>query len=190
VPESEKIPHMVTFDHTTGFYRRYDDGKKEMTIGEIRDAFSQYDLGKSRDGRIFQESHEILEDRGMRLLIEELEDSSEYDTEDREILSDFCDFFKDPNNRYVQRDIRASCQELTDSITQLIEFFDNNYYDTGGYYRLSIYPETGLDLEEEVLSPEDEARWEQLNSQKLELTQQVSDCYERYRRTVKSVLPF
>jgi hypothetical protein len=39
VPVSEKIPHMVSMDHHSDFYRRYDTDKRVMTIGEIRDSF-------------------------------------------------------------------------------------------------------------------------------------------------------
>ena len=36
VPRSESSPHMVTRDHRTDFYRRYETNKVPMTIGEIR----------------------------------------------------------------------------------------------------------------------------------------------------------
>lgn len=39
VPSSLGIPHMVTFNKRTDFYCRYQDGKREMTYGEIKDAF-------------------------------------------------------------------------------------------------------------------------------------------------------
>ena len=39
VPSSEKVPHMVSMDHHSDFYRRYDTDKRVMTIGEIRDSF-------------------------------------------------------------------------------------------------------------------------------------------------------
>ena len=39
VPSSLGIPHMVTFSNRTDFYCRYQDGKREMTYGEIKGAF-------------------------------------------------------------------------------------------------------------------------------------------------------
>lgn len=39
VPSSEKVPHMVSMDHHSDFYRRYDTDKRVMSIGEIRDSF-------------------------------------------------------------------------------------------------------------------------------------------------------
>jgi len=39
IPVSEKTPHMVSMDHRSDFYRRYDRDKRVMTIGEIRDSF-------------------------------------------------------------------------------------------------------------------------------------------------------
>ena len=39
VPSSLGIPHMVKFSNRTDFYCRYQDGKREMTYGEIKDAF-------------------------------------------------------------------------------------------------------------------------------------------------------
>jgi hypothetical protein len=36
---SEKTPHMVSMDHHSDFFRRYDTDKRVMTIGEIRDSF-------------------------------------------------------------------------------------------------------------------------------------------------------
>lgn len=41
IPTSTRIPHMVTFQNSTDFYTRYGDGKREMTMGEIREAFNQ-----------------------------------------------------------------------------------------------------------------------------------------------------
>lgn len=40
VPTSERTPHMVSFQERTDFWTRYHDGKRAMTIGEIREAFS------------------------------------------------------------------------------------------------------------------------------------------------------
>lgn len=39
VPVSSRVPHMITFKNRTDFYSRYEDGKREMTYGEIKDAF-------------------------------------------------------------------------------------------------------------------------------------------------------
>lgn len=39
IPSSGKTPHMVSMDHHSDFYRRYDTDKRVMTIGEIRDSF-------------------------------------------------------------------------------------------------------------------------------------------------------
>jgi hypothetical protein len=39
IPESDRKPHMVSYHHLTRFCMRYDDGKREMTREEIRDAF-------------------------------------------------------------------------------------------------------------------------------------------------------
>jgi len=41
IPTSIRIPHMVTFQNSTDFYTRYGDGKREMTMSEIREAFNQ-----------------------------------------------------------------------------------------------------------------------------------------------------
>lgn len=51
VPESTRIPHMVTLNHRTDFYKRYEDGKREMTLTEIREAFNQ-DLSSRQFRRI------------------------------------------------------------------------------------------------------------------------------------------
>jgi hypothetical protein len=40
IPPSTGRPHMVGFDHKTHFCRRHQDGKKEMTYSEIKDAFT------------------------------------------------------------------------------------------------------------------------------------------------------
>jgi len=39
IPTSEKAPHMVSMDHHSDFYRRYDTDKRVMTMAEIRDSF-------------------------------------------------------------------------------------------------------------------------------------------------------
>ncbi|HLD36316.1 MAG TPA: ATP-binding protein [Planctomycetota bacterium] len=41
IPESIRKPHMVTFKNSTDFYSRYNDVKREMTLGEIKEAFNQ-----------------------------------------------------------------------------------------------------------------------------------------------------
>ena len=41
VPSSTRTPHMVTFQRKTDFWTRYYDGKREMTLGEIKEAFNQ-----------------------------------------------------------------------------------------------------------------------------------------------------
>jgi hypothetical protein len=192
IPNSEQTPHMVTYNETTGFYRRYHDGKRSMTIGEIRDAFSQYSLGQSHDGRVFQESDEILDVADLEWLLEELEDDASYTAEQRQVISDYCDFLQDGKNRYVHRDIRASCAALTDSFAQLVGFFEANYYgpfkDQGGEHRLSIYPDSGIDLGITELSAKDQRKYDRLENRLRKLTAAVWTNYEKYRRTIKSVL--
>jgi len=39
IPDSIQAPHMVKFNRRTDFYTRYDEGKREMSIAEIRRAF-------------------------------------------------------------------------------------------------------------------------------------------------------
>ncbi len=51
VPFSARIPHMVTFQNRTDFYTRYEDGKREMTLSEIREIFNQ-DLVARRLSRV------------------------------------------------------------------------------------------------------------------------------------------
>lgn len=193
VPSSYETPHMVTFNGTTGFYNRYHDGKRSMTIGEIRDAVSQYSLEDSQhDEKIFQQSDQILNEADMEIFMEELEDNSAYRHEDMQLISDFCDILEDEQNRYVHRNIRSTCESLTNSFEALLAFFRANYYGPfdkwGGSYHLSIYPESGVDLEVEELSDEDEQKWEQLHNRLLEITAAVGSSYDQYRRAVRKVL--
>ena len=39
IPESDLTPHMIKFNRRTDFWSRYDDGKREMSLPEIRSAF-------------------------------------------------------------------------------------------------------------------------------------------------------
>lgn len=50
VPVSVRTPHMVTYNRRTDFYTRYHDGKREMTMGEIRDAFNLDMVGRRLSG--------------------------------------------------------------------------------------------------------------------------------------------
>jgi len=193
VPASDDAPHMVTFNETTGFYNRYSDGKRSMTVDEIRDAFSQYSLGDSQhDDKIFQQSDRILNETGMEIFLEELDGYCGYTQEDLLPVSDLCEFLKDGQNRYEHRDIRATCEALTDSFAELLAFFAANFYgpcgDEYGMYRLSIYPDSGVDLGMDELSDEEEQTWEQLRKRLEEVTTAILANYERYRRTVKKVL--
>jgi len=59
VPTSNRIPHIVTFQHRTDFYMRYEDGKREMTLSEIREAFNQDLVARRLDG-IESQLHTIV----------------------------------------------------------------------------------------------------------------------------------
>ena len=50
IPVSSRVPHMVTFQHNTDFYTRYENGKREMTLSEIREAFGQDLVAHRLDG--------------------------------------------------------------------------------------------------------------------------------------------
>jgi len=41
VPVSARVPHMVTFNQGTYFWLRYEDGKRAMTLAEIRECFTE-----------------------------------------------------------------------------------------------------------------------------------------------------
>jgi hypothetical protein len=41
IPDSNQAPHMIKFDRKTDFYTRYGEGKREMSIAEIRRAFQE-----------------------------------------------------------------------------------------------------------------------------------------------------
>lgn len=41
VPDSIQAPHMIKFNRRTDFYTRYDEGKREMSVTEIRRAFQE-----------------------------------------------------------------------------------------------------------------------------------------------------
>lgn len=52
VPASTRTPHMVTYQARTDFWTRHQVGKREMTIGEIRDAFTNDFVGERLSGII------------------------------------------------------------------------------------------------------------------------------------------
>jgi hypothetical protein len=187
VPNSERQPHMVTYNNATGFYRRYHDGKRTMTISEIREAFTQYSLGKSHDGRVFQESDEIINEGYLEiLLMDELDDGS-LDEQQKQVISDFYEFLKDGQNRYIHRDIRSACEALIDSLGQLLAFFDANYYELEGqgYGQLLICPDLWWRECETVEEHESQA---ELEKRLDELTLEILTKYQSYRRAIKSVL--
>lgn len=59
IPTSIRIPHMVTFQNHTDFYTRYEDGKREMTLSEIRESFNQ-DITARRLSRIETQLQTII----------------------------------------------------------------------------------------------------------------------------------
>ena len=65
IPTSTRIPHMVTFRHHTDFYTRYEDGKREMTVSEIKEAFNQ-DLVARRLESIETQLHTTLTTQSMQ----------------------------------------------------------------------------------------------------------------------------
>jgi len=46
IPDSDRKPHMVTIKNRTDFWIRHHDGKREMTIGEIKEAFLKDSVGR------------------------------------------------------------------------------------------------------------------------------------------------
>ena len=59
IPTSIRIPHLVTFQNHTDFYTRYEDGKREMTLSEIRELFNQ-DIIARRLSRIETQLQTII----------------------------------------------------------------------------------------------------------------------------------
>ena len=49
IPMSGRRPHMVTLNHRTDFMTRFEDGKREMSVGEIREAFVSEPIGMRLD---------------------------------------------------------------------------------------------------------------------------------------------
>lgn len=49
VPVSGRRPHMVTLNHRTDFVTRVEDGKREMSLGEIRESFVNAPMGLRLD---------------------------------------------------------------------------------------------------------------------------------------------
>jgi Putative DNA-binding domain len=49
IPQSDRVPHMVTFNRHTDFVTRYDDGKREMKFAEIRETFTGDSLARRLD---------------------------------------------------------------------------------------------------------------------------------------------
>lgn len=41
VPQSARAPHMITFENRTLFFKRFQDGNREMSLSEIRRAFNE-----------------------------------------------------------------------------------------------------------------------------------------------------
>lgn len=62
IPQSDLIPHMVKFDNKTDFWTRHDDGKKQMTYGEIRRAFRKDKL----DRQLTRIEHQLRQFIGFR----------------------------------------------------------------------------------------------------------------------------
>lgn len=60
IPESIRKPHMVTYNESTIFVKRYNDGKRSMTIGEIREEFN-YDFFGQKLSNIESFMKSILE---------------------------------------------------------------------------------------------------------------------------------
>lgn len=70
VPISDRVPHMSTYKNDTGFYTRYNDGKREMTIGEIREAFKD-DSSAIRLSRIENALSNISNQRSIKSKVDE-----------------------------------------------------------------------------------------------------------------------
>ena len=57
IPISGRRPHMVTLNHRTNFVIRVEDGKREMSLGEIREAFVNEPSGMRLDSMDARLSH-------------------------------------------------------------------------------------------------------------------------------------
>lgn len=70
IPDSTQAPHMVKFDRRTDFYSRYDQGKREMSIAEVRRAFQgdRVQLALDLMSRQISEIRGILPEIGSEIL--------------------------------------------------------------------------------------------------------------------------
>ena len=76
VPVSGRRPHMVTLNHGTTFVTRVEDGKREMSLGEIREAFVNAPMGlrlDSIDARISDLFRTLTRSDGKKELTKALE---------------------------------------------------------------------------------------------------------------------
>lgn len=100
VPVSARTPHMVTFNRGTHFWARYQDGKREMTLAEIHEIFTQ-DLLNRRLLSIMQDIQRLGQDSAtqrqeeLRRMIEGGEAFARLQTENgREVLQANADAVK------------------------------------------------------------------------------------------------
>jgi hypothetical protein len=70
IPDSSQAPHMVKFNRRTDFYSRYDQGKREMSIAEVRRAFQgdRVQLALDLMSRQINEIRGILPEMGSEIL--------------------------------------------------------------------------------------------------------------------------
>lgn len=139
------------------------------------------------DKKIFIQSDRILSERNIFNSLSTIENYYRFDSDYLTKAEDFCKFFKDLSNSYIEKGLRKSSAKLVSSIKKLITFMVGRFFieprtQPGPNFTFELFPEdvdeigrkTKRYLEAEKLLPKH--------------TKAVRINYLKYRRTVKQSL--
>ena len=159
--------------------------------------FDQQKLIIEHDVKIFNQSNRIISEQKLSELIElDLLDDHSIINEDIESLINWCMFFEQTGNQYIDKSINKANQKLLDRVNQLTDFISFNsaksrFQDPRGAIR-DLKPHWKPDHDNhsnsDSVPSEYVAKYEELVRDLRSLTSKVKHQYSEYRLTVKQRL--
>ncbi len=154
--------------------------------------FEQQKRTNEHDVKIFNQSNEILTEQKLSDIanFHLLADHSIFN-DDFFRLTEWCRFFEQTGNQYLDKRINKENQRLLDDLDRLTNFIATNFFTIRGqssanksqYLKPDWNPDRGDDP-----SPEKMARYNQYAKELLDLTRKAIGQYSVYRLAVKRVL--
>ncbi len=153
----------------------------------------QLDVIRSHDERIFNKSDELMPESHVREFVRWLTSDDSYWMRDVRRIEDFCAFFCESGNQFINKELTSRMQVILDAAHDLLEFLALNFFvfpdkqhDTTNL-RLCLCPDLHIDRGG-YRAPAKTGQYRKVQEELDRLAQAFSTAYVNYRKKVKEVL--